>query len=122
MVELEESLYKRLGGEEFVGVLVEKMYSKILSDPTLNVYFYISDINFLKKHQKNFFSFILGGPRKYDGDDLREAHKHLHLKERDFDQFKTHIDNTLSELHIKSEISRELLAIVEFYRTDVLNK
>jgi truncated hemoglobin YjbI len=56
MVELDISLYDKLGGEEIVDKLVERMYTKILADPVLNIYFYMSDIKFLKKQ---FFQNIL---------------------------------------------------------------
>ena len=53
---------------------------------------------------------------------MREAHKHLGLKEEDFGAFAGHLVSTLTELGVKGDIFDKIVATVVALKGEVLNQ
>ncbi len=51
------SICEQLGGEPAVDAAVEIFYKKVLADSNLNGFFAETNMNFQKKHQKNFITY-----------------------------------------------------------------
>ena len=71
------TLFEKLGGENAVGLVVDKFYERVLKDERIKHFFDNVDMNKQKSHQKEFLTFAFGGATQYDGNMMREAHKHL---------------------------------------------
>ncbi|MNP53717.1 Group 2 truncated hemoglobin YjbI [compost metagenome] len=61
---LNQSIYDNLGGEQALRALVESFYPKVQSDPLLSPLF-PADINPVKEKQFMFLSQFFGGPTLY---------------------------------------------------------
>ncbi len=118
----QKSLYDQLGGEGAVTVAVEEFYKRVLSDPDLEEFFAETNMEVQKKHQVNFLTMALGGPKKYSGKDMRKAHAHLNLNDLHFDLIKKHLSETLAHLGVGNEQIQQAMDIVEPFRNDVLNR
>jgi len=119
------SLYERLGGEAAVNAAVDSFYRKVLNDDRVNYFFDDVDMDKQIVKQKAFLTMVFGGPSHYTGKDMREGHRHL-LKRGLND---THVDviiellgKTLSELGVSEEDIKEVAAIANSVRDDVLDR
>ncbi|MDP7196868.1 MAG: group 1 truncated hemoglobin [SAR202 cluster bacterium] len=64
----------------------------------------------------------LGGPNNYKGKDMREGHKHLNLKESDFDTIVKHLGATLTEIGCPGELIGKIAGALVALKDEVLNK
>lgn len=119
------SLFERIGGQEAIDATVNIFYKKVLSDKRISHFFENIDLNYLLNKQKAFLTLAFGGPSKYDGQGLREAHKHLKekgLNESHFDAVMENLGNTLKELKVPNELIEEAAGIALSVKYDVLNE
>jgi hemoglobin len=120
---LESSLYQRIGHAGGLLWLVNTLYLRVLADPLLMSYFKHmddQDRQWLRWHMLTLLAVVTGGPSKYEGRDLHEAHADLHITEKAFDQVVWHLQATLQELEIQQEDQRAILAAVQARRDEVV--
>lgn len=120
-----ESLYERLGGQAAVDAAVELFYRKVLADDRVNYFFEGVDMDKQMAKQKGFLTMVFGGPNNYTGKDMREGHRHLlekGLNDSHVDAIIELLGQTLSELGVKDEDIKEVAAIAESVRDDVLDR
>lgn len=115
------SIYESLGGETVVAEAVERFYAKLTSDPVIGVFFEDTDVARLKTHQRMFLTAALGGPDAYEGRDMRAAHAHLHVTDRDFDLFLRYLAETLAEIDVTPDRIAEVLEALEPLRRDIVS-
>ena len=119
------TLYERVGGKSAVAAVVNLLYDRIIKDPLLLPFFDGIDVRRQKSKQVAFLSTVFGGPTRYSGEDLRQAHGHLvarGLSDQHFDAIADHLQSTLEELSVPATLVEEIMAIVESTRNDVLNR
>src|SRR5215216_373351 len=71
------SLYQRIRYAGGLRRVVDKLYPRVLADPSLLFYFKQLDderLKGLRWHMLTLLSVVTGGPSKYQGRDLHEAH------------------------------------------------
>lgn len=124
MTQQQKSIYDRIGGAPAVQAAVSVFYKKILSDPQLKPFFSGTDIKKQEQHQINFMTYAFGGPNKYTGRSLRNAHAKL-VKENGmnanhFGLVAGHLQSTLDELGVPAELSQEVMTLVGGTKNDVL--
>ncbi len=118
---MSESIYERIGGKEAVSAAVDIFYGKVLADDRIKHYFEGVDMERQKGKQKVFLTMAFGGPVKYEGKDLREAHAHLEgLNGGHFDAVAENLLATLQELNVPEELTGEVMTLVGGTRGDVL--
>lgn len=119
------SLYEKLGGAAVIDAAVDVFYRKVLDDDRINGFFDGIDMEAQIAKQKAFMTMAFGGPHDYSGKDMRIAHAHLvsqGLDDEHFDAVAENLQTSLSELGVPEESIREVLALVEGTRDDVLNR
>jgi hemoglobin len=121
----ESSLYQRIGYAGGLLWLVNTLYLRVLADPLLMSYFKHlddQDRQWLRWHMLTLLAVVTGGPSKYQGRDLHEAHADLHITitEEAFDQVVWHLQATLQELEIQQEDQQAILAAVQARRDEVV--
>jgi len=65
-------------------------------------------------------SVVTGGPSKYQGRDLHEAHAHLLITGDAFDRVVWHLQATLQELEVGRDDQQAILAAVRARRGEVV--
>jgi hemoglobin len=119
----ESSLYQRIGHAGGLLWLVNTLYRRVLADPLLMSYFKHlddQDRQWLRWHMLTLLAVVTGGPTKYQGRDLHEAHTDLHITEEAFDQVVWHLQATLRELGVQQEDEQAILAAVQARRDEVV--
>ena len=71
--------------------------------------------------QKQFLSSVLGGPVKYEGRSMVDAHKNLDLNDSHVDAIIELLGQTLKELNIDEALIKEVIVVAESVRRDVLS-
>ncbi|GAA4545447.1 group 1 truncated hemoglobin [Pseudonocardia xishanensis] len=97
------SIYDEIGGAAAVSAAVEQFYERVVADPELAPYFDGIDLARLKGHQRMFIAVALGGPEKYVGRSMGEAHARLHILPAHFDLVVGHLVATLDGLGVPQE-------------------
>jgi truncated hemoglobin YjbI len=119
------SLYERLG-EQTLERAVYLFYDRILADSRLKPFFKNIDTRHLARHQHHLLMTISGGPGRYSGRSLRDAHRKLvieqGLSDEHFDAVAEVLRRTLEELEVEESMIGEMMAIVETTRNDILNR
>lgn len=119
------SLYEKLG-EEAIERAVYLFYDKVLADDRVKHFFKNVNTASLAQHQYNFLVTVTGGPGRYSGRTLRDAHRKLVLKyglnDEHFDAIAENLKKTLEELGAAYSTIEELMTAVESFRGEVLNR
>ena len=94
---MEATLYERIGGAEAIGRLVATFYARVLADPELKPFFKGIEMAKLQRMQLELFSAALGGPQRYSGRTMVQAHRHLKIGLHDYQRFIRHLFDTLDD-------------------------
>jgi hemoglobin len=119
------SLYERLGGEKAVDAAVELFYRKVLADGRIARFFEGVDMDQQIAKQKSFLTMAFGGPNKYSGLDMSNAHKRLvdkGLNDSHVDAVIENLNGTLRQLGVPEKEVKEVAAIANSVRDDVLGR
>ncbi|EGR34445.1 protozoan cyanobacterial globin family protein, putative [Ichthyophthirius multifiliis] len=79
------------------------------------------DIN---KHKESFKLFILmvtGGPKKFTGKNLKEAHSNMKINDLHFNAFKDNFLQTLKEMQVDPQTFQEIIGLFEQQRINLVN-
>jgi hemoglobin len=137
-----KSLYDRLGGDAGIKLIVEDFTPRALADPRVNwqrkgvkyggfsVHHNRSEqwndspdaVAKLKDHMIQFLALATGGPTKYEGKEMAGAHAKLHITNAEFDASLGDLKATLDKLEIPNREQKELLAVVESTRAQIVTE
>lgn len=120
------SLYDRLGGVYAIAVVVDDFVDRLMVDPRIN-----ANANVDEAHHKvppaGFKYFVTeqvcwasGGPQKYTGRSMRDAHAHLAITPGEWEAFLDDLRQTLDKFSVPAPEKKELFAIVEGTRGDIV--
>ncbi len=115
------SIFESIGGDALVAEAVTKFYAKLRSDPFTADFFKAADASGLESHQRMFLTAALGGPDAYEGRDMRAAHAHLPITDKDFDRFLDHLAETLAEVGVEAERVSEVMRALEPLRLEIVH-
>jgi hemoglobin len=119
------SLYDRLGGTKAVDAAVDLFYRKVLADGRIARFFEGVNMEDQIAKQKAFLTMAFGGPNKYTGKDMREAHKRLvakGLNDTHVDAVLENLASTLRQLGVAEKDVKEVSALANSVRNDVLGR
>src|SRR5262249_55337999 len=121
-------LWDRLGGEEGVRAVVREFLATAGKDPKVNV-----DRNgnypLTKERAERVekllieqISSVTGGPLKYTGRDMKNAHAGMKITEDEFAAAAGHLVAALKKLNVPQAEADELLAITATTKNDIVGK
>jgi len=90
------TLYETLGAEGGIRKAVGDFYTRVVADPDLADYFDGVDMVSLRRHQTDMLVAATGGPQRYTGQDMAEAHGGLQITDAAFDKVVGHLGATLT--------------------------
>jgi hemoglobin len=132
------SLYDRLGGQTGLTAIVDDFLNRALNDPRVNwarVNVTTGTLNkkpvtswhptpqtlaTLKTHMVEFFSLATGGPAHYTGKEMHYAHAGMKISNPEFDAAVGDMKATLDKLQVGTDEQKELLAIIESTRPQIV--
>lgn len=124
--EPQKSLYHRLGGEYAIATVVDSFIDLLFLNDVLNANPAIKEARDrvpkagLKFHVTNLVCQVTGGPCKYTGRTMKEAHAHLNITEREWQAMLADFRRVLNNYHVPAREQKELIEIVESTKADIL--
>jgi hemoglobin len=121
-----KSLYERLGGAYPIAAVVDDFIERLLVNETLNQNPAIDKARRavpkqgLKFHVTTLVCQVTGGPCKYVGRDMKKSHAHLNITEKEWAAMSADFKITLDTFKVPEGEQRELLAIVESTKKDIV--
>lgn len=133
------TLYERLGGNAGLVAIVDDLTARSIADPRVNFERKAIKTNWLgdtvkpwpatpdnierfKHHMVEFLSVATGGPTEYTGRDVHAAHKGMKISNNQFDAMVGDIKTSMDKLGIATREKRDLLAVFETTRKQVVEK
>lgn len=135
------TLFERLGGEPGLIAIVDDFTSRAIQDPRVNWqrkgtkrtgWFRREEavawnptpenINSFKTHFVQFLALATGGPPNYDGKEMKSAHAGMRISNPEFDAAIGDLKASLDKLQIPNKEQKELLAIVESTRPQIVTE
>jgi hemoglobin len=117
------ALYQRLGGEPGIRKIVDDFCAEVLaSDKIREVHkkHFRDDEEALKKKLVDQFGEESGGPQKYTGRSMKEAHKGLGITETDFAGLVAALVAALDKNKIAADDQKEFLGKLARFKDDVI--
>jgi hemoglobin len=135
-----KSLYDRVGGDVGLTQIVDDFVTRAMADPRVNFnrkgvttggFVGIdkksaewdptpAQIAQVKKHLVQFLALATGGPSKYDGQDMKTSHAGMKISNTEFDAAIGDMKVTLDRFNIATTDQKELLAVLESTRTQIV--
>lgn len=115
------SFYDAIGGEEGIRAVLRSLYDKLFEDPMVGFLFAGKDKDHIVEQQVIFTSSFLGGPHRYTGRSLPDAHAALPLQRGHFDRRHRLLEQVLIEQNVPPEVRRAWLQLDEGLRASVLS-
>jgi hemoglobin len=114
------TLLELMGGEARVRAVLQALYDRLFTDPIVAFLFEGRDKEHIVSQQLAFTCRFLGGPQRYEGKPLPEAHAALPLLPGHFDRRHRLLEQVLGEQGVPEEVKRVWLRIDDSLRESVL--
>lgn len=138
----DSTLYARLGAGSGIAKIVDDFVDRAMADPRVNWrrkgvttggflrirkrsaewHPTAAEVERLKKHMAQFLSVATGGPAEYEGRDMEAAHRDMKITNAEFDASVGDMKATLDALSIPTPEQKELLAILESTRPQIVEE
>ena len=121
-----KSLYERIGGEAALRKVVDDFVAKAAVNPKVNFTrdgkFVTSDaaVKTLKMHLVNFLGNAFGGPQKYTGRSMKEAHKGMAITQAEFDALAADLRSVLEANNVPNPEIAEIMKIAAATAPDIV--
>jgi hemoglobin len=122
------TLYERLGGIYPIATVVDAFIERLLVNDTLNANPRIDEARHrvpkagLKFQVTALVCQVTGGPCVYKGRDMRSAHAHLAIGEREWQALVADFVKTLDSFQVPKPEQQELLAIVGSTKPEIVSR
>lgn len=122
----EPSLYERLGGVYNIATVVDDFIERLYVNDILNANPKIKEARDrvpkagLKFHVTSLVCQVTGGPEKYTGRSMKEAHQHLNIADREWQAMLADFRKTLNKYKVPEREQKELIVIVESTKKDIV--
>ena len=114
------TLYEKIGGEAKVRAIAEEFTAAILADDRINFTFAESDV---KKFTQLFFEQlcnITGGPCKYSGRDMHEAHAKLAINNAQFNAIAEDLYIAFEKVHVPYYLQNRVMVMLAPMQKDIV--
>jgi hemoglobin len=118
----DKSLYDRLGGKAAITAVVDEFVARVAADTRINQYFAHTDIPHLKMELVNQICQASGGPCKYTGKSMKDAHAGMGISTADFNALVEDLVGALDKFKVGDKEKNELLSVLGPMKSDIVEK
>jgi hemoglobin len=120
------NLFERLGGSSGIKAIVDDIVALHMENPVVRARFrpYLDTpdkIETVKKHTCDFFEAGSGGPARYTGRTMRDAHRGMNVSEAEYMAVVDDILAALRKRQIDDQTQKDVLAIAYSLKGDILH-
>lgn len=118
----EKSLYDRLGGKPAITAVVDEFVARVAADARINAFFAHTDIAHLKMELVNQICEASGGPCKYTGRSMKDAHRGMGVGDADFNALVEDLVGALDKFNVGKAEKDQLLGVLGPMKKDIVEK
>jgi hemoglobin len=114
------NLYEEIGGRPALRAAVDVFYGRVLADPELA---WLFTVGVGVRHRAFVVTALgqaLGGPERYWGPLLADAHRDLGITDAQFDRAAAHLSGALDELGVPRPLAGQVIAVVAKLRSAIV--
>ncbi len=120
-----QSLYQRLGGTQGITSLVDDIVVAHMENPTIKARFLpiLGDparLSVIKQHTIQFLEMGGGGPAKYEGRSMSDAHRGMNISAEEYVAAIDDILHVLRKHAIDEQTQKDVLAIAYSLKGDIV--
>ena len=120
MMQMEPSLYQRLGGKDAIVAVVDDFVGNVAADKRINGYFANTNIPRLKQLLVEQICAGTGGPCQYTGRNMRSTHEGMGVSDAAFTALVEDLVKTLDKFKVPAKEKNELLGILGPMKSDIV--
>lgn len=117
-------LFERLGGTPAITAVVDSFVNTAAANPKVNFLrngkFKGLNVAHLKSQLVDFISMATGGPNKYQGRDMKNAHAGMKITAAEFNALAGDLSATLDKFKVPAAEKNELMAIAASTQKDIV--
>jgi hemoglobin len=117
-----KSLYDRLGGKAAITAVVDDFVGNVARDKRINGFFANADIPRLKRQLVNQICEASGGPCKYTGRNMKDAHRGMGVSGQHFDALVGDLKRSLDKFKVGAREQKELLGVLGPMKKDIVER
>ena len=117
---MERSLYERLGGMDSIAAVVDDFRDRVAADDRINQKFAKTDLARLKKMLTDQICEAAGGPCKYTGRSMKDAHAGMRVTNGEFDALVQDLVATLNHFKVGKTEQVEILGVLGPLKADIV--
>ena len=117
-----KSLYDRLGGKPAITAVVDDFIGNVAGDTRINQRFATADIPRLKIMLVNQICEASGGPCKYTGASMKDAHRGMRITDAEFNALVEDLVKSLDKFKVLAQEKDELLTALGSMKSDIVNQ
>jgi hemoglobin len=106
------SIYDAIGGRAALRAAVDNFYGRVIADPELAPFFPDGVGVRHRGYVVTALGEALGGPERYRGPVLADAHRWVGITDAQFDRAAGHLSGTLDELAVPRPLADQIIGIV----------
>jgi hemoglobin len=118
----EKSLYDRLGGKDAIKAVVHEFVGNVAADTVINKRFAKTDTKKLENNLVDQICQATGGPCKYKGKSMADAHKGMKIKEEEFNALVGDLVKALDKFKVGKQEQKDLLGALAAMKGDIVGK
>jgi hemoglobin len=116
-------LYDRLGGVDAIKAVVKDFVEeRVAKDPRINARFANADIPHLEKMLTDQICNATGGPCKYTGKNMKEAHVGMGINDAEFNALVEDLKASLAKFNVPQKEQDELIGALAKMHDDIVEK
>jgi len=114
------SLYERLGGIDAITAVVENFRDRVAGDNRINQKFAKTDLGRLRKMLIDQVCEAAGGPCRYTGRSMKDAHTGMKVTSGEFDALVQDLVATLNQFKVGKKEQDEVLGVLGPLKADIV--
>ena len=118
----QKSLYDRLGGKPAITAVVDDFIGNVAGDGRINKRFANANIPRLKGMLVDQICEATGGPCKYTGQSMKDAHTGMKITDAEFNALVEDLVKSLDKFKVGAQEKSELLGALGGMKGDIVNR
>jgi hemoglobin len=119
------SLYTQLGGYDALAAVTDDFITSLATDPTLAKFFTGLNDESKKRVRQHVIDFLCnatGGPCLYLGQDMKTAHKGLHITDAEWNVSAQHLVDTLNKFKVPKAQQDAVMGAIGALKGDIVGQ
>ena len=118
----DDTLFADMGGQAGIDAIVEASVANYLADDRIKNILAESNMDRIRAEFKIQFCQVAGGPCRYQGHDMTEAHRGLHLTNADFNAVVEDLQAAMDKTGVPFAVQNRFLARLAPMQRQVVSK